>query len=121
MGAYYLDSGFEASFRFVRALIEPEIDKVLQNRHHKDYKTILQEFSQKYHKNYPVYRLIKKAGPDHDRTFWVSCTVAGLEYGQQSGKNKKEAEQSAAKVAYDAIIAEGGLEAARILQIENQG
>ena len=47
----------------------------------------------------------KKAGPDHDRTFWVSCEVAGAEYGPSAGKNKKEAEQSAAQAAYDAIMA----------------
>ncbi len=119
-GAYYVDSGFEAAYRFVRALVEPEIGKVLQNRHHKDYKTMLQEYAQKYHKSYPLYRLEKKSGPDHDRTFWVSCVVAGAAYGALSGKNKKEAEQCAAKAAYDAIIAAGGLEAARLLQIENQ-
>jgi ribonuclease III, bacterial len=119
-GAYYLDSGFEAAFRFVRRLIEPEIGKVLQNRHHKDYKTTLQEYAQKYHRGYPIYRLIKKSGPDHDKTFWVSCEVAGLDYGAFSGKNKKEAEQAAAKAAYDAIVAAGGLEAARMLQVESQ-
>jgi ribonuclease-3 len=119
-GAYYLDSGFEAASRFIEALIEPEIEKVLQNRHHKDYKTMLQEYAQKYHRSYPLYRLVQKAGPDHDRTFWVSCSLAGVEYGPNSGKNKKEAEQNAAKAVYDAILAVGGLEAARMLQIENQ-
>jgi ribonuclease III len=119
-GAYYLDAGFESAFKFVRSLVEPEIDKVLQNRHRKDFKTMLQEYAQKYHKSYPLYRLVKRTGPDHDRTFWVSCGVAGTEYGPASGKNKKEAEQSSAQAAYDSILAAGGLEAARLLQIENQ-
>jgi ribonuclease III len=119
MGAYYLDSGFDQAFRFVRGLVEPEIGKVLQNRHHKDYKTMLQEYAQKYHRSYPLYSLVKKAGPDHDRTFWVSCEVAGSTYGPLSGKNKKEAEQAAAQAAYEAIVSGGGLEAARILQVEN--
>jgi ribonuclease III len=120
IGAYYLDSGFDQAFRFVRSLIEPKIAMVLQNRHHKDYKTMLQEYAQKYHRSYPLYKVVKKSGPDHDRTFWVSCEVAGIEYGPKLGKNKKEAEQGAAKAAYDAIVAAGGLEAARLLQIENQ-
>jgi len=120
IGAYYLDSGFDQALRFVRGLVEPEIGKVLQNRHHKDYKTILQEYAQKYHRSYPIYRLVKKTGPDHDKTFWVSCEVAGGAYGPLSGKNKKEAEQGAAQAAYDAIVAAGGLEAARMLQVENQ-
>ncbi len=120
IGAYYLDAGFDSCFKFVKRMIEPEIGKVLQNRHHRDYKTTLQEYSQKYLKGYPAYRLVKKAGPDHDRTFWVSCEVGDAEYGPVAGKNKKEAEQGAAKAAYDAIIAGGGIEAARMLQVERQ-
>lgn len=120
IGAYYLDAGFDPCFKFVRRLIEPEIGKVLQNRHHKDYKTTLQEYAQKYLRVYPAYRLVKKSGPDHDRTFWVACDVGGAEYGPASGKNKKEAEQGAARAAYDSILAAGGIEAARMLQVERQ-
>jgi ribonuclease III len=120
IGAYYLDSGFDQAFHFVRGLVEPEIGKVLQNRHRKDYKTMLQEYAQRYHRSYPLYKLVRKSGPDHDRTFCISCEVAGDEYGPAIGKNKKEAEQSAARAAYEAIMAQGGLEAARMLQIENQ-
>jgi len=120
IGAYYLDEGFEAASRFVLRLLEPEILKVLENRHHKDYKTILQEYVQKYLRSYPAYKLVRRSGPDHDRTFWVSCAIGDAEHGPVSGKNKKEAEQRAAKAAYDAIIEAGGIEAARLLQIENQ-
>lgn len=120
IGACYIDSGFDAAERFVLRLVEPEILKVLQNRHRKDYKTILQEYVQKYHRTYPKYALVKKTGPDHDRTFWISCSIGSDEYGPASGKNKKEAEQSAAKAAYDAIVATGGLEAARLMQVEAQ-
>lgn len=119
IGAYYLDEGFEAAGRFVLRLLEPEIQKVLQNRHLKDYKTILQEYMQKYLRSYPEYKLVRRSGPDHDRTFWMSCAMGGAEYGPVSGKNKKEAEQRAAKAAYDAILEAGGLEAARLLQLEN--
>ncbi|MDA8410603.1 MAG: ribonuclease III [Treponema sp.] len=120
IGAYYLDAGFENATKFVLHLIEPEIEKVLQNRHKKDYKTLLQEYLQKFHRSYPVYRLVRKSGPDHDRTFWIACAVGDAEYGPASGKNKKEAEQAAAGLAYDAIIAGGGVEAARLRQIESQ-
>jgi len=118
IGALFLDAGFEASERFVLSLVEPEIRKVLQNRHRKDYKTVLQEYMQKFHREYPKYVLLKKTGPDHDRTFWVTCVVREREFGPASGKNKKEAEQAAAKAAYEAVIEFGGLEAARLLQVE---
>jgi len=118
IGAYYLDSGFDNATKFVLRLVEPEIEKVLQNRHHKDYKTLLQEYLQKFHRSYPAYRLVRKSGPDHDRTFWIVCAVGESEYGPATGKNKKEAEQGAAGMAYEAIMAGGGVEAARLRQIE---
>jgi len=120
IGAYYLDEGFESANRFLLRLLEPEIQKVLEKRHRKDYKTILQEYMQKYRRSYPIYKLVKRSGPDHDRTFWVSCAIGEAEHGPVAGKNKKEAEQNAARAAYEAIMAEGGMESARLLQIENQ-
>ncbi len=99
IGALYLDSGYRAAQEFVLGIINPQISLVLQNRHHKDYKTLLQEHVQKNYKTVPKYSLSNRTGPDHDRTFWVSVTVQGTSYGPESGKNKKEAEQAAAAVA----------------------
>ena len=82
----------------------PEINLVIENKHKKDYKTLLQEFSQKKFKLYPKYVLTKKSGPDHDRTFWIEVVIQDKHYGPGSGKNKKEAEQKAAKIAYEDLI-----------------
>jgi ribonuclease III len=100
IGSYYLDSGFKASRSFVLKYLVPEINKVLENRHKKDYKTLLQEYVQKKYKSYPRYSLVKKTGPDHDRTFWIDVSIQGKTYGPGKGKNKKEAEQHAAGIAY---------------------
>lgn len=100
LGAYYLDSGFKASRDFILRYLIPEINKVLENRHKKDYKTLLQEYVQKRYKSYPRYSMVKKTGPDHDRTFWIEVEIEGAKYGPGQGKNKKEAEQNAAGVAY---------------------
>jgi ribonuclease III len=103
IGAYYLDSGYKNAEKFVLSFIIPEIRKVQENKGQKDYKTLLQEFYQKKYKLCPEYELVKKTGPDHDRTFWVTVHLQGISYGPAEGKNKKEAEQNAAKMAYDAI------------------
>jgi ribonuclease III len=50
---------------------------------------------------------VKKIGPDHDRTFVMEVTINGQSFGNAQGKNKKEAEQNAAQLAYDAIYEEG--------------
>ena len=103
IGAYYLDSGFEAAYAFVRAFMEGEIENVLSNRHRKDYKTLLQELTQRLYHSYPTYRLLKRTGPDHNRVFWLEVVVEEQVFGPGSGRNKKEAEQSAARAAYEAL------------------
>lgn len=114
-GAAYLDSGFDKAQALVLSFIDPEIQLVLADRHRKDYKTLLQEYSQKHHRCYPAYELDRKTGPDHDRTYWIRCTLLGAAYGPAEGKTKKDAEQAAAALAYEAIVAAGGVEAERLL------
>jgi ribonuclease-3 len=106
-GAYYLDAGFAEVQKFILQLLVPEINSVLENRHKKDYKTLLQELVQKTHRSYPRYVLVDKTGPDHDKTFFMEVQVNGQPLGSGSGKNKKEAEQEAAGIAFRALT-EGG-------------
>jgi len=73
------------------------------NRHHKDYKTLLQEAYQKKHKVCPYYEVVKKTGPDHDRRFWVSVHLKNITYGPKEGKSKKEAEQEVAKFVWNQL------------------
>jgi len=100
IGALYLDSGYRSAEQFVLRIIQPQIDLVKANCHQRDFKTMLQEFAQKYWKTVPKYILDRKTGPDHDRTFWVFVEVGGTVYGPESGKNKKEAEQAVAGLAW---------------------
>lgn len=99
IGALYLDSGFRSAEQFILAIMDPQILLVMQNRHHRDFKTLLQEHVQKSFKTVPKYVLARKSGPDHDRTFWVTVEINGMVYGPEQGKNKKEAEQAVASVA----------------------
>ena len=101
IGAFFVDSGFRPARKFVLRHIVPEITKVLEDRHRKDYKTLLQEYVQKTYKTYPRYRLVKKTGPDHDKTFWIEVVVDEQSYGPGKGANKKEAEQNAAALAFE--------------------
>lgn len=103
MGAYFIDSGLRESRRFVLRFLVPEIAKVLEDRHEKDYKTLLQEFAQKKFKSYPKYVVSKRTGPDHDRVFWMEVEVGAKSYGPGKGSNKKQAEQAAARLAYESL------------------
>ena len=103
IGAFYLDSGAAAAQEFVLRSLRPEIARVASNTHRQDFKTLLQQLAQKRYRSQPRYRVIKREGPDHDRTFWISVQLGGHTYGPGSGKNKKAAEQQAAASAYAAL------------------
>jgi ribonuclease-3 len=103
IGAYYEDSGYSAAEKLVLKLIAPEVVKVRENRAIQDFKSLLQEYYQKKYKKCPVYELVKKTGPEHDRTFFISVKMGGAVYGPEMGKNKKEAEQAAARQACIAL------------------
>jgi ribonuclease-3 len=50
--------------------------------------------------------VVREAGPDHQKTFWIEVGVAGLVTATGVGSNKKEAEQSAAEQALEQLRAE---------------
>lgn len=103
IGALYLDSGYKAAFSFVGRCIGPEINRVLENNYHQDYKSLLQELSQRLFHAYPNYRLVKRSGPEHEHLFWMEVAVNGKTFGPGTGRNKKTAEQEAAKMAYEEL------------------
>jgi len=103
IGALYMDSGYKNAYNFVSRFLKAEIDRVLENRHSQDYKSLLQEFCQKKFRKYPDYRLVKRSGPEHSRVFWVEVTVNDQVFGPATGNNKKTAEREAAKIAYEAL------------------
>jgi ribonuclease-3 len=99
IGAYYIDSGYRRAKKLVKKLFFKEILEVEKNRHQKDYKTILQEYSQKRTKTVPEYVVVGTEGPEHQRRFFVNVRVFGKEYGPGQGRSKKQAEQEAAQIA----------------------
>jgi len=103
IGAYYLDVGYKAARKLVEKLFYDEIINVEKNKHEKDYKSILQELVQKRFKLIPRYAISSTEGPDHDRRFHITVTVKNTAYGPGVGASKKEAEQSAAFMALEAL------------------
>ena len=107
IGALYIDQGLKEAQAFILRYFIPEVDKVLANKHRKDYKTLLQEQVQKELKTYPRYVLAKKSGPDHAKIFWMEVQVGDRQFGPADGHNKKEAEQKVACLAYEALFGSG--------------
>jgi len=108
IGALYLDCGYKCVFDFVSKCLEPQIKKVTGDDYHKDYKSLLQEYCQRQFRRYPEYVMTKRTGPEHERTFWMEMRIGDTVYGKGTGRNKKSAEQEAAKIAWEKLNREEG-------------
>ncbi len=98
IGAIYLDSGFKKTRDVVSRLFSAIIDNI--DSIGKDYKTLLQEYTQNRFRVRPGYRVLEEKGPPHDRTFTVGVILNGKIISKGKGKSKKDAEQMGAREAY---------------------
>ncbi|HHT50000.1 MAG TPA: ribonuclease III [Eubacteriaceae bacterium] len=103
IGAIYLDNGLKKVKKFIFLHFKPIIQRINKEDLYYDYKTILQEKVQSEKKHELYYELIKEEGPDHNKIFYVDVIINNKKYGTGQGKNKKEAEQNAAKEALSYI------------------
>ena len=96
VGAIYLDGGMESVRDFLRPLIERHVDEAVTGRLEINYKSELQQFSQKRFSVPPNYRVVDDRGPDHEKEFLIAAIVHKQSFSPAWGSNKKEAEQRAA-------------------------
>ncbi len=97
IAALYQDGGMGAARRFVECYWAAAFDALDEDM--RDAKTMLQEWAQarKGDTSAPVYKLIKRDGPDHAPRFVVEVSVSGEASQTGEGGSKREAEQDAAK------------------------
>ena len=99
-GAIYIDSDFDTASKLLLKNFEEDIVyAVAKGDLFIDYKTELQERFQRIKKSKIEYRVLKEVGPDHNKIFYMDVAVNDKTIGKGSGRNKKEAEQMAAKEA----------------------
>jgi ribonuclease III len=106
IGALYLDLGLEKSREYVLVLYQPILHDLQEGVLRRDYKTLLQEFSQARFGETPSYRIISERGPDHSKEFEAEVILASSFSGCGNGRSKKEAEQAAAKEAWSKLAPE---------------
>jgi ribonuclease III len=104
IGAIFLDGGYEKVFSLIQNIFEPLLVRGIIESDHRDYKSILQEFCQKKYKDIPRYEHIGKQGPDHDTLFEVRISIGGNIEAIGIGRNKKVAEQDAARKALEKLV-----------------
>jgi len=105
LGAVYLDAGYEAA----RAVVERDFAGDVAEHSRlglRDYKTRLQEVTQRLFRETPSYTVVEESGPDHEKRFVSEIAIAGRTHGRGEGRTKKAAEQEAAMQALARLVAE---------------
>ena len=103
IGAIFLDGGYEKVFPLIKNIFEPLLTRGIGDADHRDYKSMLQEFCQKEYNTIPHYEHVGKHGPDHDTVFDVRISIEGKIEARGTGRNKKAAEQAAARKALEKL------------------
>ena len=103
LGAMYLDGGDKTVKTFLKANLLHDLDRLIHAEEHTNYKSLLLEHCQAQGRGQPVYAVTKERGPDHEKEFTVTVTIQGTVRGSGLGGTKREAEQQAAKEAFEKI------------------
>jgi ribonuclease III len=114
LGAVYVDQGFATAYDLVERLFADMLADLAERGAALDYKTSLQELTAANFEVLPRYH-VTDTGPDHHKSFTASVAVDGEVVGTGEGRNKKQAEQRAAREAYRVLSErlrddDGGLE-----------
>jgi ribonuclease III len=106
VAAIFLDGGMEAAKTFVLKHLVPEIDLAADGESGFNYKSVLQQVAQREHGTTPTYQLMDEKGPDHSKCFKIAALVGTSQFQPAWGRNKKEAEQRAARNALSELVGE---------------
>lgn len=114
IAAIYLDGGLDAAGRFIReAIVEPELQVIDRDPGKaievSDRKSALQEWLTATGLPQASYHVVQEEGPDHRKMFTVELRVplgpggTDTHVSRAQGPTKKQAEQSAAEDALNAL------------------
>lgn len=99
VGAIYLDGGCKAAKKFIYKVLLENEEVISYTMMDDNFKSALLEYAQANSLEIPKYYVIHEEGPEHNRRFTVEVLIDNKCLGVGYGRNKKEAEQSAAAEA----------------------
>jgi ribonuclease-3 len=102
LGAIYLDAGWDAAELLILRELRQAITEAAREPDDFDHKSRLQEKAVRDGVGTPRY-VIVGSGPDHDRAYVAEVLLAGNLCGRGEGRSKKEAEQEAARDAWEGL------------------
>ncbi len=99
IGAVFLSGTMSAAEILVHHLFDPLVRHAATLGAGLDWKTSLQEACAARGLAMPAYQ-VSESGPDHDKRFEAQAMIDGVLYPAGRGRNKKQAEQAAAALAF---------------------
>lgn len=99
LAAIFLDSDFYTAKEWLLKLMDTELSQAAVGNLG-DYKSMLQEHTQKGRHGKVTYRIVNQSGPDHSKKFECEVLIDGNVKARGTGRSKKDAEQAAAEAAY---------------------
>ncbi len=101
IGAIFIDGGYRRVSKIITTLLKNCLNG--DEEIFKDYKTKLQEVAQRKFKKVPKYKVVLEEGPPHDKNFHIEVRLGRKSFGKGVGRNKKQAEQEAAKQGLESM------------------
>ena len=102
LGAVYLDAGWDAAQQLVLRELGTAIERAGEEPDDFDHKSRLQEKAVRDGEGTPRY-VVVGSGPDHDRAYVAEVYLGGTCWGTGEGRSKKDAEQEAARAAWEEL------------------
>lgn len=102
IGALYLDQGYGAAEGFLKRVLMPHLQEVIEQKLYKDPKSLFQEEAQERVGITPSYEVVHEFGPDHDKQFVVGVFLGKEKIAEGSGPSKQIAQEEAARNALEA-------------------
>ena len=99
IAAVFLDGGLDPIKAIVLRLFYNHMFVDTYKKPLKEYKNILQEFTQSHFQSSPYYEIVSAIGPDHAKWYEIKVVINNETKGCGRGPSKKEAEKNAAKEA----------------------
>ena len=104
VGAIYLEKGYLVTEEIILKWFRPTIESSDALDLGMDAKTALQELAAAAGFSAPEYE-VTEFGPDHNKSFKAVAIVSNEKFEVGEGKSKREAEQAAARFAYEELSA----------------
>lgn len=105
IGAIYQDGGIDKARSWtLQQYTDEDFQTEVTASFSSDFKSRLQEVTQKHGLGTPFYELVLSTGPSHKPKFLVSLKLNGEEKSRAEGSSKKSAEQRAAEICMNELI-----------------